>query len=176
MTPVLVVIIAALVAALTALRARERARRDQVLRSSPKRVVLPFLGAQLSRRSLDAALRLARGDAATLVPVYLARVPYALSLDAPLPRQCTEALPLLEAIEQRATAHGVPVDSRIERGRDARHALRELVDHERYDRLVIAASPQRAGGFGTSDVSWLLEHAPGEILVLRPSGDDEVAV
>jgi two-component system sensor histidine kinase KdpD len=29
-----------------------------------------------------------------------------------------QAVPLLEAVEQRATAYGVPVDSRIERGRD----------------------------------------------------------
>jgi two-component system sensor histidine kinase KdpD len=37
-------------------------------------------------------------------------------------RMQAEAMPMLEAIEQRAAGQGVPVDSRIERGRSYRHA------------------------------------------------------
>lgn len=37
-----------------------------------------------------------------------------LPLETPLPRQCEQAMPLLEAIERRAATFGVPVDSRIE--------------------------------------------------------------
>ncbi len=51
------------------------------------------------------------------MPAFLARVPLNLPLDAPLPRQASKALPVLEAVEQRALSNGVPVDSRIERGR-----------------------------------------------------------
>ena len=54
--------------------------------------------------------------------------------------------------------------ARIERGRTYRHALRELLAHERYDRIVVAADD-----IGSTDVAWLLEHADGEILVLRPA-------
>lgn len=173
MTTFLVAVIVALLAGLAALglmRARDHARHTRTRRTAPRRILLPFLGEQLSQRALDAALRLARADGATLVPAYLARVSYALSLDSALPRQCSEALPLLEAIEQRATSLGIPVDARIERGRDARHALRELIAHEHYDRMVIAASAQYSGGFESGDVAWLLDHAPGEILVLRAAG------
>lgn len=134
----------------------------------PHRVLFPFVGHALSTPALDAALRLARADGATLVPVYLAQVPLHLPLDTPLPRQSDRALTLLEAVEQRAQRCGVPVDARIERGRDSRHALRELLDHERYDRIVVAAATNGGDGFSPDQTAWLLSHAPGEIVVLRP--------
>jgi hypothetical protein len=95
-----------------------------------------------------------------------------LPLDTPLPRQSAIALPLQEAIEQRATAFGVPVDSRIERGRTYRHALRLTIERERYDRIVIAASAHGNPGFDPDDVAWLLDNASGEIVVLRPDKDE----
>lgn len=147
-----------------------RARRQR-LTPSPKRILFPFIGHALSQPVLDATLRLARAEHATLVPAYLARVPMNLPITAPLPRQCTEAMPLLEAIEHRANHQGVAVDSRIERGRSYRHALRELLAHEHQDRIVVAADTAGTDGFDASDVAWLLEHAPGEILVLRPAHD-----
>ena len=117
----------------------------------------------LSGRALDAALRLARAEGATLVPVFLARVPLHLPLDSPLPRQSGVAIPLQEAIEHRAAAFGVPVDARVERGRDYRHALRQTIAHERFDGIVIAAAGlEAAPGFGPEDVAWLLAPAPGE--------------
>ena len=100
----------------------------------------------ISQRALDAALRLAQAEHATLMPAYLARVPLHLPLDAPLPRQCTSAMPILEAIEQRATARGVPVDARIERGRSYRDALRRLLATERFDRVVVSASATGQAG------------------------------
>ena len=126
----------------------------------------------MSQRALDAALRLARVDGATLVPVFLAQVPMRMPLDGPLPRQCAEGLPLLETIEQRAIALGVPVDARIERGRTYRHALREAIAHERYDRLVVAAASARSEGFHADDIAWLLDHAPGEVVVIRRALDE----
>ena len=42
------------------------------------------------------------------------------------------------AIEQRAAKHGVPIDARIEHGRDRPQALRGTIAHETYDRVVIA--------------------------------------
>jgi hypothetical protein len=80
---------------------------------------------------------------------------------------CEEALPVLELIDQRASRAGVPVDSRIERGRSPRHALATLVEHERYDTLVVPARTGTSDGFDPADVAWLLENAPGEVLVLR---------
>ena len=81
---------------------------------------------------------------------------------------------LQEAIEQRAAAFAVPVDSRVERGRTYRHALRQTIAHERFDRIVIAAATSGGPGFGPDDVAWLLSHAPGEIVVLRPGEEDQL--
>jgi hypothetical protein len=172
---VVIVVLAVAVAVLAAARLRGRTRRAAVLpATSSRRILFPFVANALSSRALDAALRLAAADGATLVPVFLARVPLDLPLDTPLPRQCSMAVPLLEAIEQRATQAGVPVDSRIERGRNRRHALRQAIAQERFDRIVIAAASKGRDGFDADDAAWLLENAGGEIVVLRPSSDDRV--
>ena len=153
---------------------RDLRRRSGMLRAAPKRILFPFVGRALSRRALEASLRLARSDGATLVPIFLVRVPLHLPLESPLPRECNVGMPLLETIEQRAFALGVPVDARLERGRTVRHALREAISHERFDRLVVAAAGGLGPGFHNDDIAWLLEHAPGEVVVVRPVGDDRV--
>src|SRR5205085_7298661 len=94
--------------------------------------------------------------------------------DAPLPTQAALCLPLQEAIEQRAAAFGIPVDARIERGRTYRHALSKAIKQERFDRIVIAAAANGQPGFGADDVAWLLDNAPGEIVVLRPSAEEQI--
>jgi hypothetical protein len=151
-------------------------RRRRAPEPELRRILFPFAGGALSEPVLGAALRLARLEHATLVPAYLAIVPMTMPLEAPIVRECDDALPLLEAIEQRAARAGVAVDSRIERGRTYRHALRELLAHERYDRIVVAADTNGDDGFGAGDVAWLLEHADGELLVLRPANDRPLAV
>ena len=91
-----------------------------------------LLAALVSQATLDATLRLARSQDATLVPAYLVIVPQHLSLESPAPvRECEAALPVLELIDQRASRAGVPIDSRVERGRTHRHALASLMEHER---------------------------------------------
>lgn len=151
--------------ALIRLRARKPAAVEP---TGDQRILFPFVGGALSERALQAALRLARAEGATLVPAYLVTVPMALNLDAPLPSSCGTAFELLEAIEQRAAAVGVPVDGRIGRGRNLRHAMRELIANERFDRIVVAAGDE---GLSAEDVAWLLRHAQGEVVVIRPADD-----
>ena len=177
MTIVLIAIIVVLGAALAAVGARHVTRPARAASTPPptggtRRILFPFVADALSGRALDAALRLARAEDATLMPTFLARVPMHLPLDAPLPRQSGMAIATQEAIEQRATRFGVPVDSRIERGRTSRHALRQAIEGEHYQRIVIAAAAHGAPGFGPDDVAWLLATAPGEIVVLRPGEAD----
>jgi nucleotide-binding universal stress UspA family protein len=176
-TAVLIVIVVVLAVALVALAGeyfRYRAKRPaSAPATSTRRILFPYVAYALSSRALDAALRLASAEGATLVPVFLARVSLDLPLDAPLPNQSALCLPLQEAIEQRASAFGVPVDSRIERGRTYRHALRHTIENERFDRIVIASATHGGPGFGADDVAWLLENAPGEIVVLRPDAEDD---
>lgn len=176
MTAALIVIVVVLAAALAGVLVWQRHGGGSPTSRGPepgaRRILFPFIASALSRRALDAALRLARAEEATLVPVFLARVPLHLPLDSALPRQAGIAIPLQEAVEQRAAAYGVPVDSRLERGRTYRHALRQAIANERFDRIVIAAAINGAHGFLPDDVAWLLDHAPGEILVLRPGQED----
>jgi hypothetical protein len=172
---VLVVLLAAAVVALTVPHLQyRRVRPKRVPGAAAGRILFPFMAGALSQRALDAALRLARAEDATLVPVFLARVAMQLPIDTPLPRQSGLALSLQEAIEQRATAWGVPVDARIERGRTYRHALRQTFEHEHYDRIVLAAAARGNDGFDAGDVAWLLENAAGEIVVLRPANDTAI--
>ncbi|MGI8715606.1 MAG: hypothetical protein ACR2NR_20985, partial [Solirubrobacteraceae bacterium] len=91
--------------------------------------------------------------------------------------QAQIAIGLQEAIEHRAAAFGVPVDARIERGRTFRHALRQTIANERYERIVVSAAAHGGEpGLHPEDVAWLLDNAPGDIVVLRPGSDDRLGV
>jgi hypothetical protein len=171
-TEVLILLVGVVAGAVIAVLVARRRRVEPARRT--RRILFPYVGTQLSLSALDAALRISHVENATLVPAYLAPVPMAVPLDTPIPRACDDAFELQEAIEQRATAAGVPVDGRIGRGRTVRHALRELLAEERYDRIVVAAATARTDGLSAADVAWLLEHAPGEVAVLRPA--DEAAL
>lgn len=168
-----VLILAALAFGLAAgfLLARPRLRR----KAAPEvvhHILLPFTGTEISRRALDAALRLSRAEAATLMPAYLAAVPKDLPLECPIPAEAARAMAILEAIEQRAAAQGVAVDSRIERGRTYRHALARLLAQEEFDRVVVSATATGTSGISGDDLVWLLEKAPAEVLILRPAPED----
>jgi hypothetical protein len=139
-------------------------------------ILLPFTGTAISRRALDASLRLARAENATLMPAFLATVPKQLPLDAALPRQARVGMPMLEAIEQLATRAEVPVDARIARGRTYRHALQRLLEEERFDRVIVPATSNAHSGLSGDDLVWLLERAPAEVVILRPDPGDRVRV
>ncbi len=142
-----------------------------------RRILLPFTGTSISRRSLEAALRLAVAENATLMPAYLARVSRSLPLDAAVPRQAAEAMPVLEAIEQQAHARDVPVDARVERGRTYRHALSRLLSEEPVDRVIVSATGDGGDtGLSGEDLVWLLREAPAEVLILRPGPADHRVV
>lgn len=153
----------------TSRRRGKRSERPQQVHQ----ILLPFTGSEISRRAVDAALRLARAEDATLMPAYLAAVPKQLPLDCAIPREAAQAMSMLEAIEQRATGQGVPVDARIERGRSYRHALRRLLEDEQFDRVVVPATPTGRTGLSGEDLVWLLQRAPAEVLILRPGPSDE---
>jgi hypothetical protein len=137
-----------------------------------RRILLPFTGEAISRRSLEAAVRLARAENAIIMPAFLARVPMDLPLETPLPVQCARGMPLLEAIEQRVSSQGLAVDSRVGRGRSARDALRKLLEQEHFDRIIVSADEDPRAGLGYDDLRWLLERVPAEILILRTAPDD----
>jgi hypothetical protein len=170
---VVIIVLAAGLLVLGSVHLRYRRRGTSGLsRTGARRILFPYLADGLSRQTLDAALRLASAEGATLVPVFLARVPLSVPLDTPLPRQAAVATALQDVIEHAAATCGISIDARIECGRSYRHALRQTITNERCDRVVLAASPPGHGGLSPDDIAWVLAHAPGEIVVLRPGRDD----
>jgi nucleotide-binding universal stress UspA family protein len=147
---------------------QRRSERPEAVRQ----ILLPFTGTAISRRAVDAALRLAKAEDGTLMPAYLATVSKRLPLECAIPAEAAKAMPMLEAIEQRAAGQRVAVDARIERGRSYRHALERLLDRERFDRVVVPASADSRAGLSGEDLVWLLERAPAEVLILRPGPED----
>jgi hypothetical protein len=147
-----------------------RRRGDAEPPAARAKILFPFVGTELSERALQATIRLAWAEGAVVVPGYLATVPQALPLDVPVGRSCDEAFSVFEAIEQRAARVGVPVDGRIARGRNVRHALRQLMaEVPSATRIVVAAgSGDRHDGFSVDDITWLLRNAHGEVVVVRP--------
>jgi nucleotide-binding universal stress UspA family protein len=143
------------------------------LRRHPKapgtrRVLVPFTGGELDPVVLDAAIRVARSEGATLVPAYLIVMPLEYPLDAPMQHEVEVAMPLLEAVEHAALRAGLAVDARVETGRSPTHALQRLWDAERFDLIVAPAPVRREHGFTPKELQWILMHAPAETLILRP--------
>jgi nucleotide-binding universal stress UspA family protein len=140
--------------------------------TTTRQILLPFTGTTLSRRALEAAMRLAKVEDATLMPAFLATVPLHQSLETPVAKQCEIGMPLLEAIEQRAIAEHIPVDARVQRGRSYRHALSRLLDAEHFDRVIISATDDPRTGLSGDDLLWAIDHADAEVLILRPAPED----
>ncbi len=145
-------------------------RKGEDARPGQPRLLVPFTDRLLDETVLEAALRIARAQEAVLVPAYLLVVPLEFSLEAPVQHdELTRAMPILEAVELAARRARVPVDARIERGRSPIDALTRLWDAETFHRIVVPAPSPGHAGFSSKDIAWMLEHAPGEVLVLRPS-------
>jgi hypothetical protein len=144
--------------------------RLRKVRPGERRILVPFSGGTLEATVLDAALRIARAENATFVPAYLLIVPLRYAEDSPLVEEVAIAMPLLEAVERAGIRAGVPVDARIEKGRSLTHALRLLWEAESFDRIIAPATSD-GHGFTTNDLTWLLENAPAETLVLKPRPD-----
>jgi len=130
-------------------------------------VLVPFVG-ELDPTVLQAAIRIAKAEDAVLVPAYLLIVPLSLPEDSALKNEVGLAMPLLEAVEHAALREGVPVDARIEKGRSLTHALQRLWEVESFDRVLAPAPTNGRVGFTPKDLMWILAHAPGETVILRP--------
>jgi hypothetical protein len=133
------------------------------LAAAPHRILLPFAGRSLPHHALDTALRTARTENATLVPVRLERIPLHLPMGASPGHQVADAL---AGIQRRARDLGVRIDPRIGYGRSYRHALLRTLTTERYDRVVLATGPGSGVEITAADVAWLVDHADGEIVVV----------
>jgi hypothetical protein len=133
-----------------------------------RRILVPFTGGELDPVVLDAAIRIAKLEDATLVPAYLIVTPLKYRLETPPQHEVTVAMPLLEAVEHAALRAGLPFDARVETGRTPTHALQRLWEVERFDRIVAPAPAGGSHGFTPKELQWILVHAPAETVILRP--------
>lgn len=147
--------------------------REAPSRPGQPRLLVPFADRSLDPSVLEAALRIAQAQDAILVPAYLLVVPLEFSLEAPVQHEeLSRALPILEAVELAARRAGVPADARLERGHSPVDALQRLWEVETFDRVVIPAPAPGRAGFSGKDISWMLAHGPGEVVVLRPAPEE----
>jgi len=165
---VLVVALALVVVVLAGALVARTGRRLRRPRPGASRILVPFTGGTLEPTVLDAAIRIAKAENATLVPAYLLLMPLQYSEESPLTDEVGVAMPWLEAVEHAAVRAGVPVDARIEKGRSPTHALRRLWEVEAFDRVIAPAPAGTRNGLSLKDLTWILTHAPSETLVLRP--------
>lgn len=167
-----VVLLAVLAAVLAAALAwawwARRPPKPLPVRKDGRRILVPFAGS-LDPSVLEAAIRIARAEDATLVPAYLLIVPLQYAEDSPLRDQVKMAMPLLEAVERAALRAGVPVDARIEKGRTLTHAVKRLWEVEEFDRIVAPAPAPGREGFTPKELAWLLTNSPTETVVLKPA-------
>jgi hypothetical protein len=155
-------------AALAPVRLYRRLWRRRRPRPGSRRVLVAFTRGHLEPTVLDAAIRFARAEEATLVPAYLIVIPMQFALDAPMSQEVSMAIPLVEAVEHAASRAGIPVDARLESGRTPIHALERLWNVEHFDRIVIPAPAGREPGFTPKELLWMLTNAPSATLILRP--------
>ena len=146
------------------------ARLSRAPITSTRRILFPFVAQALStpaaRRGAPARARGGRDARPDLHRASFRRSSPSTPRSHASPRSRSRSR---KQSNKRATKFEVPVDARIQRGRTYRHALRQTIEQERFDRIVIAAAANGNPGFDADDVAWLLSHADGEILVLRPN-------
>ena len=143
-------------------------RHKPAVPTGGRRILVPFTGGELDPVVLDAAIRIAKLEDATLVPAYLIVTPLEYALETPMQHEVAVAMPLLEAVEHAALRAGLAVDARVETGRTPTHALQRLWDAERFDRIIAPAPAGGSHGFTPKELQWILVHAPSETLILRP--------
>jgi hypothetical protein len=140
------------------------------------RILVPCTGSVISYRTVDAVVRLAKSEGATIVPVLLERVPRELPLETALLPDSSRGIESVDAIQAKAAAAGVAVDPRVARGRSYRDALRRLLQEEWFERTIVLPSSSQDLGRSVEDVQFLLEQVPGEVMILRPDPEDRIGI
>ena len=151
-------------------RSRLRGRRSERAQAVHQ-ILLPFTGTAISRRAVDAALRLARAEEATLMPAYLARSRSSCRSSARYPprrprrcrcwRRSSSAPPPRASPSTPASSAAAPTAMPSPACSTARASTGSS-----------SRRPRAPRGFSGDDLVWLLEKAPAEVLILRPGPED----
>jgi nucleotide-binding universal stress UspA family protein len=135
-----------------------------------RRIVVPVVSADYSRRGVELACRLGRDQKAEIVLLAVIEVPRTLPLGAYMPAAEKEAQQALDAAQEIVQLHGLEADVHIERARSAGAGILKVADDHEAHVIVLGIRPhvgltQSILGRTTD---FLLRRAPYEVLFDKP--------
>lgn len=131
-----------------------------------RRLLVPIIKDIPSERAVELGCHLAHDTHAELILVHVIVVPYALSLDAPLP---TEEVVARDNIEQAcaiAVQFGCEPQTIVLRHRSAAEGILHLARQEQVDAIILGADvKERVPGEWGKTCMEILHHAECEVIV-----------
>jgi APA family basic amino acid/polyamine antiporter len=140
------------------------------------RILVPVDGTRLSDEMMVLGCQLAADKGATIDVVQVIEVPMQLPLDAPLTEERRRGEQLLEAAMAVAREFGVEAWPHLVTARQSGRAIVDTAEEWRADVIIVGAVKKRRVDdrlFGDS-VTYVLRHAPGEVLVNLVPADYEM--
>jgi APA family basic amino acid/polyamine antiporter len=131
------------------------------------RILVPVVGTRLSDEMMVLGCQLAAEKNATIDVVYAVEVPMNLPLDAPLPEERRRGQQVLDAAMAVAREFGVDAWPHLVTARQSGRAIVDTAKEWHADVIIVGAVKKRRVDdrlFGDA-VTYVLRHAPGEVLV-----------
>jgi nucleotide-binding universal stress UspA family protein len=131
------------------------------------RILVPVVGTRLSDEMMVLGCQLAAEKNATIDVVYAIEVPMNLPLDAPLADERRRGQHVLDAAMAVAREFGVDAWPHLVTARQSGRAIVDTAQEWRADVIIVGAVKKRRVDdrlFGEA-VTYVLRHAPGEVLV-----------
>jgi APA family basic amino acid/polyamine antiporter len=131
------------------------------------RILVPVVGTRLSDEMMVLGCQLAAEQGATIDVVYVIEVPMQLPLDAPLAEERLRGQQVLDAAMAVAREFSVDAWSHLVTARQSGRAIVDKAAEWNADVIILGAVKKRRVDerlFGDS-VTYVLRHAPGEVLV-----------
>ncbi|SMB89973.1 Nucleotide-binding universal stress protein, UspA family [Thermanaeromonas toyohensis ToBE] len=131
-----------------------------------RRILVPVVDTDYSRRAIELATRLGAEQKAEIVLLYVLEVPFTLPLGAALPGAEEKAHHILKQAQEIVAFHHLPYRSRIMRARTAGSGILEAVKEEEADMVVMGVRPPRGEHIPlTRTPEWLLKYANCEVVI-----------
>jgi APA family basic amino acid/polyamine antiporter len=132
-----------------------------------ERILVPVVGTRLSDEMMVLGCQLAAEKGATIDVVYVVEVPMHLPLDAPLAEERLRGQQVLDAAMAVAREFSVEAWPHLVTARQSGRAIVDKAEEWNADVVIVGAVKKRRVDdrlFGDS-VTYVLRHAPGEVLV-----------
>ncbi len=133
-----------------------------------RKVLVPILKTSLSEHAIELACRVGHDECAELVLVHVVVVPYALSLDVPLPEQDGQAESEFHLACTIAARYGCPARVRIVHQRHPADGVLQIAQEEKVDAIVLGVgADERVPGEWEHTITDVLHRAECEVIIDR---------